>query len=97
MALDRRTTDLVRRLGPTELRQLIILARGRLQALDPDGPQFADDPKEPAVHFRQQSVKCGKPGCTRCPHGPYWYATWREGGKVRNRYIGKELPEGWAP
>jgi hypothetical protein len=44
------------------------------------------------VGYRLQSVRCGKRGCTRCPHGPYWYAYWREGGRVRTRYIGKDLP-----
>ncbi len=42
--------------------------------------------------FRQEMVKCGKKGCTRCPHGPYWYAYWREGGRTRSRYVGKQLP-----
>lgn len=42
--------------------------------------------------FRQEYVRCGKRGCKSCPHGPYWYAYWREGGKLRKRYIGKTLP-----
>ena len=92
MALDRRATDLVRRLDEFELRQLVILARGRLQRHD--GPQFGDGEAEPKVSFRQQHVRCGKPTCTRCPHGPYWYAYWREGDKVRSRYIGKAAPPG---
>jgi len=33
--------------------------------------------------------QCGKPGCTRCPHGPYWYAHWTRGGKKYRRYVGK--------
>ena len=92
MPLDRRVTDIVRRLSPAELRQLVILARGRLQAIDPAGPQFGDSPGEPEIHYRQQAVRCGKPGCTRCPHGPYWYAYWREGGRLRTRYVGKIEP-----
>lgn len=38
---------------------------------------------------------CNKPKCTKCPHGPYWYQTFRrrDGKPVRN-YIGKELPIG---
>ena len=83
MALDRRAADLVRTLDEHDLRRLVILARGRLAALAGDGP---------SVSFRQQSVRCGKPTCTRCPHGPYWYACWREGGKVRTRYVGRTLP-----
>jgi hypothetical protein len=34
-------------------------------------------------------VRCGKESCTRCPHGPYWYAYWREDGRRRSRYVGK--------
>ena len=91
MALDRRATDLVRKLDEFELRQLVILARGRLQHLE--GPQFDDGGgREPKVSFRQQHVRCGKANCNRCPHGPYWYAYWREGDKVRSRYIGKTRP-----
>lgn len=50
------------------------------------------------VHYRQQYVRCGKQGCSRCTggqgHGPYWYAVWREKDRVRTRYIGKTLPPG---
>ena len=90
MALDRRATDFVRKLDEHELRQLVILARGRLENIG--GPQFDDGPRQPKVSFRQQHVRCGKPNCGRCPHGPYWYAYWREGEKVRSRYIGKTGP-----
>jgi hypothetical protein len=91
MALDRKVTDIVRGLDEFELRRLVILARGRLR--EKSGPQFDDVPGEPRVSFRQQHVRCGKAGCTRCPHGPYWYAYWREGPKVRSRYIGKTLDD----
>lgn len=91
MPLDRRAADLVRSLDEHELRRLVILARGRLHALADDGPAF-DDGDGPRVSYRQQAVRCGKPTCTRCPHGPYWYAVWREGDKVRTRYVGKALP-----
>ena len=43
----------------------------------------------PEVKLRKQMVRCGKENCTRCPHGPYWYAYWNEDGKRRSRYIGK--------
>jgi hypothetical protein len=26
-------------------------------------------------------------------HGPYWYAYWREGPKVRKKYLGKTRPD----
>ncbi len=56
----------------------------------------------PAIHaeqqfgsltFRYETVRCGKANCTRCPHGPYWYAYWKEGGRTRSRYVGRMLPE----
>lgn len=38
----------------------------------------------------QQWVKCGRPDC-RCargsPHGPYFYRFYREGGRLRKRYV----------
>lgn len=48
---------------------------------------------DPDVSYRLESVRCGKPNCTSCPHGPYWYAYFREGKRLRSRYIGRELPE----
>lgn len=42
-----------------------------------------------AETFRCEYVRCGKPGCRSCPHGPYWYAYWREGKRTRKRYVGK--------
>jgi hypothetical protein len=48
------------------------------------------------VTYRLERVRCGKVNC-RCSggelHGPYWYAYWTEGGRIRSRYLGKELPE----
>jgi hypothetical protein len=45
-----------------------------------------------ALTFRYETVRCGKENCSRCPHGPYWYAYWKEGGRTRSRYIGRTLP-----
>jgi hypothetical protein len=36
-------------------------------------------------------VRCGR-SCVSCPHGPFWYAYWKEGGRSRSQYIGRELP-----
>ncbi len=46
-----------------------------------------------SITFRYETVRCGKANCTRCPHGPYWYAYWKENGRTRSRYIGRVLPE----
>lgn len=42
--------------------------------------------------YRAQYVNCGKSGCRRCPHGPYWYGFWREGKRMKSRYFGKKDP-----
>ena len=45
--------------------------------------------------WQQQRRKCGK-NCRTCQekggHGPYWYKYWREGERVRSKYVGKQLP-----
>ncbi len=45
--------------------------------------------------FRLERVSCGK-NCKGCPHGPYWYGYWREGGKTHSKYIGKNLRKSGA-
>ena len=45
-----------------------------------------------SITFRFETVRCGKENCSRCPHGPYWYAYWKENGRTRSRYIGRTLP-----
>lgn len=92
MALDPRLLREVRALDDHELRRLMIVARGRLQ--DRPGPEFGEDTQEAHVTYRLESVRCGKAACRSCPHGPYWYAYWREDGKLRSRYVGKQRPEG---
>jgi hypothetical protein len=46
--------------------------------------------------YQRELVRCGKEHC-KCAggelHGPYWYAYWKEGGRTRSKYIGKELKE----
>lgn len=84
MPIDRDVLDAVLDMDEHELRRLLILARARLEN---QGISFGTD--GPPVRLRQQMVKCGKESCTKCPHGPYWYATWREAGRRRSRYIGK--------
>lgn len=88
MALDRELIDAVRDLDEHGLRRLFILARARLDAV---GVEFGQD--TPPFRLRRRLVRCGKPQCRSCPHGPYWYAYWREGGRRRSRYVGKLLDE----
>lgn len=48
-----------------------------------------------SMTFRLERVSCGK-NCKGCPHGPYWYGYWREGGKTHSKYIGKNLRKSGA-
>lgn len=88
MPIDRGLIRQIRALDEYDLRRLQIFIRGLL--VDDQPP--AVPPPAKAVSFRQELVRCGKPGCKTCPHGPYWYAYWREGGRVRSRYIGRHPP-----
>ena len=97
MSLDRELMGQVRSLDEHDLRRLAIFVTGLIQARSGDG-RFAvpaDRAKPPGPPtYRQQWVKCGKKTCTRCPHGPYWYAYWRQDSRLRSRYVGKDLPAG---
>ena len=84
MPIDRDVLDAVLEMDVHELRRLVILATARLEN---HGVAFTSG--APAVSLRRQWVRCGKESCTRCPHGPYWFAYWREAGKRRSRYVGK--------
>ena len=37
--------------------------------------------------LRQKYVSCGKPNCSKCPHGPYWYLRTPDG---KERYVRRE-------
>ena len=46
--------------------------------------------------IRPEHVKCGKSFCSSCPHGPYYYAYWKEdNGKLKKKYIGTKYEEIW--
>lgn len=53
-------------------------------------------PNNQHITYQLQYRKCGKPSCKTCRegkgHGPYWYAYWREGSRLRSGYIGKTPP-----
>jgi hypothetical protein len=93
MAVDRELIRQVRALDEYDLRRLLILVQGMLlqQGDETSEGTSAVLRSSGKVTYRLQRVRCGKRGCARCPHGPYWYAYWREDGKVRSRYIGREL------
>ncbi|MBN1236374.1 MAG: hypothetical protein JW999_10065 [Methanotrichaceae archaeon] len=64
------------------------------QSVDPEEPgkgcEILKVERFGPVTYRLERVSCGK-NCKGCPHGPYWYGYWREGGKTRSKYIGKNL------
>jgi hypothetical protein len=84
VSLDRDVLDAVRSMDEHDLRRLLMLAVARLES---QGVPLAG--ASPKVRLRPRMVKCGKGSCTRCPHGPYWYAFWTEDGRRRSRYVGK--------
>jgi len=54
-------------------------------------------PENQHVTYQLQYRKCGKTSCSTCRngsgHGPYWYAYWREGTRLRSGYVGKDNPK----
>ncbi|HEX3034467.1 MAG TPA: hypothetical protein VHT73_04940 [Thermodesulfobacteriota bacterium] len=46
---------------------------------------------EGSVTYQLKKIYCRNPRCKSCPHGPYWYAYYREGKKVVSEYIGKNF------
>lgn len=46
------------------------------------------------VNYQHELIKCGKKTC-KCAkgelHGPYWYAYWRDGKRVKSKYLGKNF------
>ena len=95
MALRRELLREVRSFDEHDLRRLLIFVRGLL--VSRHGVEPTETARRGAVTYRQERVRCGREGCSSCPHGPYWYAYWREGGRLRSRYIGKDPPPGTSP
>ncbi len=57
---------------------------------------MAKIPADHHITYQLQYRKCGKARCGTCRqgsgHGPYWYAYWREGSRLRSGYVGKLPP-----
>lgn len=79
-----------------EVRDMVdsLISERQLPKGDEDFSQreVLDVKKTGAITYRLERVSCGK-GCKGCPHGPYWYGYWKEGGKTKSKYIGKRLVE----
>jgi len=58
---------------------------------------MTDIPSDQHITYQLQYRKCGKASCSTCRngqgHGPYWYAYWREGARLRSGYVGKIHPQ----
>ncbi|MDP9069421.1 MAG: hypothetical protein M3N53_13900 [Actinomycetota bacterium] len=94
MPIDRNLFSELRKLDRHDLRRVLIFVRGLLHALGDDFGGEAPEAVvggEAGVTYRLETVRCGKDGCRSCPHGPYWYAYFREGKRLRSRYIGRDL------
>ncbi|MGE5443628.1 MAG: hypothetical protein ACM3SR_03390 [Ignavibacteriales bacterium] len=44
-----------------------------------------------SVTYHLTKIYYGNSRRKSCPHGPYWYAYYREGNKVISKYIGKNF------
>ena len=45
--------------------------------------------------IKEEYVKCKKYSCYTCPHVPYYYAYWKENGKLKKKYAGEADSESW--
>lgn len=53
----------------------------------------------PSNHtIREEFVKCGKEFCLQCPHGPYYYAYWKDSTtkNLKKKYLGVIDPRQWT-
>ena len=58
--------------------------------------QSCVDSTLPSIHtIREEFVKCGKEFCLQCPHGPYYYAYWKDSTtkKLKKKYMGQFKPD----
>lgn len=62
----------------------------------PTNREVVPDSKERVgkLTVQLEYVKCGQARCKNDRHGPYWYGYYREGGKLKKVYIGKDLEGG---
>lgn len=78
-------------LRQTEERLKKVLNERRASKKDLKGQRLSEKALG-SLTFRWETVRCGKKNCTKCPHGPYWYVYWKDNGRTRSRYVGRDLP-----
>ncbi len=83
----------------TELRSLIQELEQQLatpESVETKGREVVEVQRMGDRLYQLERVRCGKAGC-KCAgkdgelHGPYWYAYWRDNGKLKSRYVSKQL------
>jgi hypothetical protein len=61
---------------------------------------MAERPTDEHITYHLEYRKCGRPSCRTCRmgpgHGPYWYASWRNGSQVYSLFIGTVRPASLA-
>lgn len=87
---------------PSKLQALLVwldalIETGEAQALVVPvraGREIVEQKRVDKTTYRLEKIKCGKQGC-KCAdgelHGPYWYSYRKESGKLKSRYVGKNL------
>jgi len=55
-----------------------------------EGRTVVETQRTPGLTIQLEEIMCGK-NCRGCPHGPYYYGYFRQGGRLRSVYIGKKL------
>lgn len=82
--------------GRQEDAEFAVIAGGFGEIPVKPGRELMEVDRQGELCYRLEKTRCGKKGC-RCAggelHGPYWYAYYRENGRMRCKYIGKNLPE----
>lgn len=75
---------------------LLLAHRPELPIVERAGREVVTRREGNGVSYQLERVKCGKKGC-KCAkgelHGPYWYTYWREGRRVKCKYLGLK----WRP
>lgn len=68
----------------------LLAEQPKLPLFEKKGRQVFEQKQEDKITYQLEKRPCGK-ACKGCPHGPYWYAYWRQNGRLRSQYIGKEF------
>jgi hypothetical protein len=109
MPLPKRLQQAVKKLSPQQLQALQALLDQLIRQASPGQASLDVHLRQPlagegvrsrrslGLTYRREYVKCGKKGCSCAKgkgHGPYWYAYWREGKKLKKKYLGKKRTGG---